>query len=1035
VKRSVLVVAGLALLLAALAPAAGAKGRQSLDMYSARMTAAKATELVRKGYDVAAVRPGARASRVALVLTRGEASRLRAQGIRVVLVRNKRGRTARQAAAAQAQNGFNVWRSWDEAGGIRDELYEVARDNPRLVKLKVLGRTYQGREIIGMKVTRGARGRRDGSRPAVLYSSTQHAREWISTEVNRRLMHWFIDQWRDNNRQIRKLLRDTELWFVIVANPDGYQYTFDHERLWRKNLRENDGDGQITGADGVDPNRNFNEHFNFDQEGSSSIFSSETYRGPSAASEPETQAMQGLIDLVKPKFQSNFHSFGPLILFPQGWQVGTPDADNPIYTALGGTDANPGIPGFDPGISSDELYVTNGETTDYADVNAGTIAFTPELNEGCEGCGFVFPDGEALIEGEFQKTLDFDLALAKSAKDPDDPVSPEGVGIKTKPFYLDQAELDQENTPLAMFDFKFDVSYGDPQPVGVLAKRSLGKVTVKYRINGGRVHSARTSEWREGERYGVGNPNYYRAMRGRVTGTDPGDSVEVWFEGGRKKSESFTYTVRSDTGNRVLLLSAEDYSGASPVQTPADAPHYLDSYKAALDANGIQYDVYDVDAEGRKAPDAMGVLSHYDAVLWYTGDDVIPREPGWQAGNVSRLAIEELFEIRDFLNEGGRVAYIGKNVGSDATSSNQQFFDPFENIQCVTGTPSVLNPRCRPLYGSGDGVNDVLEYWFGAALVNQGAGVDDQGNAFNVLGVDDPLSGLGFGFNGEDSAQNQDSLNSFITTSGLLPVEEYPQFASWVAARYDRPGGPFDPHTGANYVYSQIADVSYKRLTRTISVPAGGGSLSFWTSYNTEADWDHLFVEAHTPGQDNWTTLPDANGHTTQATGESCKAENSGGWHTLHPHLDHYQTQVGNTACQPTGTTGAWNAASGSSGGWQQWSIDLGAYAGQQVEISISYASDWASQGLGVFIDDVTLPGEQTAESFETDLGGWAVTGPPEGSGPNFNDFERITGAGFPEGAAVATDDTVVMGFGIEGVTDAANRNALVGRTVQYLLR
>jgi hypothetical protein len=230
----------------------------------------------------------------------------------------------------------------------------------------------------------------------VLYSSTQHAREWISTEVNRRLMHWFIDRWRDRDREIRRLLRDVELWFVIVANPDGYQYTFDVERLWRKNLRDNDGDGRITAADGVDPNRNFDEHWGYDEEGSSSIASSETYRGPSPASEPETQAMQGLIDRVKPEFQSNFHSYGYWILFPQGWQIGTPDADNAIYTALAGTDANPAIPGFDPGISSDELYITNGETTDYADVNAGTIAFTPELGEGTPGSGFVFPDDEAL---------------------------------------------------------------------------------------------------------------------------------------------------------------------------------------------------------------------------------------------------------------------------------------------------------------------------------------------------------------------------------------------------------------------------------------------------------------------------------------------------------------------------------------------------------------------------------------------------------------------------------------------------------------
>jgi Zinc carboxypeptidase len=54
--------------------------------------------------------------------------------------------------------------------------------------------------------------------------------------------------------------------------PDGYQYTFDAERLWRKNLRDNDGSGSITANDGVDPNRNYAEHWGYDEEGSSSPF-------------------------------------------------------------------------------------------------------------------------------------------------------------------------------------------------------------------------------------------------------------------------------------------------------------------------------------------------------------------------------------------------------------------------------------------------------------------------------------------------------------------------------------------------------------------------------------------------------------------------------------------------------------------------------------------------------------------------------------------------------------------------------------------
>ena len=68
-----------------------------------------------------------------------------------------------------------------------------------------------------------------------------------------------------------------------------------------------------------------------------------------------------------------------------------------------------------------------------------------------------------------------------------------------------------------------------------------------------------------------------------------------------------------------------------------------------------------------------------------------------------------------------------------------------------------------------------------------------------------------------------------------------------------------------------------------------------------------LFVEAHTVGQDDWTTLEDLNGqHTTQTTGESCKPENGpGGWRTIHPFMDHYQTIVG-ADCVPHGTTGDW---------------------------------------------------------------------------------------------------------------------------------
>lgn len=996
---------------------------EHLDAYTAQVTSAQLGDLVRAGYDVGDQKALGDKVEVSLVLTPAESRRLAKQGVDVALTRVQGGKTVREFAAAQAVGGYTVWRSWDEPGGIRDQMYAVAANNPSVAKLVKLGTTYQGREILAVKLTQGAPGIADGSRPAVLYSATQHAREWISTEVDRRLMNWYIDKWKANDPAVKALLQTTELWFVPVANPDGYQYTFDHERLWRKNLRDNDGNGVVNFGDGVDPNRNYPNHWGYDEEGSSSIASSETYRGPAANSEPETKALKGLLDQIRFKFQVNYHSNGQWLLYAEGWQIATPTADDPIYYAMSGNLDSPAIKDFHPGLSSDVLYVTNGETTDYAHAVDGTLAWTPELSEGCDGCGFVFPDDEALVQEEFLRNLPFAQSVANSATDPANPKTV--TGIQAKPFYIDSDDPYKRGVPGTQFSFRY--SYGDPQPVAVLAKRSIGTVTAKYRVNGGAVKSAATSEWAGGERYTPADV-YYHQMRGVVTGTKPGDSVEVWFEGGGQKSSSFTYSVVSDTGRRVLVVAAEDYTGASPVQSPG--PHYASYYLDALKANGIDADLYDIDARGRVAPDALGVLSHYDSVVWYGGDDIVTRRAGWGAGNADRLALDEMLEFRAYLNEGGTVAYTGDFAGEQYTGNvGNQLYDPKGEIACNPLPKGVDPRRCLALRGSGDGTNDVLQYYFGGYLAVLGDGVDDKGKTFDLTGTDTPFQGLDWSLNGGQSAKNQNDTSSFLATSGLLPKKDFPQFESWPSSRWVKPGGPFEPHTGTKYVYSQIADVSYKRLTRQISVPAGGGSLSFWTSYDTEPDWDYLFVEARTAGGDDWTTLPDANGHTATGTGESCPA----GWFDLHPQLAHYQTWDGVNACTSTGTTGSWNAATGNSGGWQQWQVDLSAWAGKTVEVSIAYASDWATQGVGAFVDDVTLPDGST-QSFESDLGGWTVSGPPPGSAVNANDWVRTDAGSFPVGASITTPDTVLMGYGVEGITFKDQQAAVLGAAMKHLL-
>jgi Peptidase family M1 domain len=180
----------------------------------------------------------------------------------------------------------------------------------------------------------------------------------------------------------------------------------------------------------------------------------------------------------------------------------------------------------------------------------------------------------------------------------------------------------------------------------------------------------------------------------------------------------------------------------------------------------------------------------------------------------------------------------------------------------------------------------------------------------------------------------------------------------------------------------------------TISVPASGATLSFAINRDTEPGWDFVFVEVHTVGKSDWTTLRDLNGHTRRSTGFSCPF-----WHELHPFLTHYQTANDDETCSPEGSSGKWWAVSGKSDGWETWKVDLSGFAGSSVRVSISYASDDFIQLAGAFVDDVVVSTGPGTTSFEDDgntFDGWTVPGSPPGSAPNPTDWIVGTAADAP---------------------------------------
>lgn len=370
-------------------------GRASLD------------SLARLGFEVAHVRSDRGARRAVIVVSPETEWLLTQRGYRTVPL-------AARVPTSSAADTFRMFHSFDKPGqGIRATLADWAAADSG-VHLDSVGASYEGRPILAVKI--GPAGDSPG-RPNVLFVATHHAREWIAAAVAMKLIRWLADSGGT-------AVAEHDVWVIPVENPDGYQYTFTNDRFWRKNRRPNDN-----GSYGVDPNRNYPTFWGFDERGSSGSQYAETYRGTSAGSEPETQAVMAFHAAHPPVLSLSYHSYSALILYPWGFRSGEFAADVSRFQALAGTDLAPAVldnvpespidryhPG--PGWS---LYPTNGEYTDWAYRTYGTIAFTTELTSGCcaNGLyyGFEFPDDSARVEQVFRDNLPFALSLIAASSD------------------------------------------------------------------------------------------------------------------------------------------------------------------------------------------------------------------------------------------------------------------------------------------------------------------------------------------------------------------------------------------------------------------------------------------------------------------------------------------------------------------------------------------------------------------------------------------------------------------------------------------
>ena len=117
------------------------------------------------------------------------------------------------APARDTTEANTVFRRYGRPGGLGQEFERLAARNPRITKLVTIGESLQGQDIVALTVTRRAAQLRDGRRPAILYIGGQHAGEWITPEMVRRVAHRVVDGY-GADRSVTDLVDSTERWFV-----------------------------------------------------------------------------------------------------------------------------------------------------------------------------------------------------------------------------------------------------------------------------------------------------------------------------------------------------------------------------------------------------------------------------------------------------------------------------------------------------------------------------------------------------------------------------------------------------------------------------------------------------------------------------------------------------------------------------------------------------------------------------------------------------------------------------------------------------
>lgn len=281
------------------------------------------------------------------------------------------------------------YRTYD---AVQAQMAGLLAAYPERVSAVEVGTSLHGRAITGVRITNPG----DPDRPIVIVQACQHAREWITVAASMYAAQRFAEA--DSGGLLDYLLDETQLVVIPIVNPDGYVYSWEVDRLWRKNRREDYG---------VDLNRNW--MVGWGGPGASPFPDEGNYHGEGPFSEPESTAMRDFIDAEPGAIAFlDVHSFGQLLLYPWGFDYVVP-SDEQLFADMTQdmSDAmfQPNDLWYQP-LQSADFYPAAGNAIDWGYGVHGLYGVALELRPNFDseegfmlGPGHIVPTGEELLAG------------------------------------------------------------------------------------------------------------------------------------------------------------------------------------------------------------------------------------------------------------------------------------------------------------------------------------------------------------------------------------------------------------------------------------------------------------------------------------------------------------------------------------------------------------------------------------------------------------------------------------------------------------